>query len=92
MDTIARVDGLIHLTQPTPDDDVIHDFRECIKLLLNRRAVYSHDPVSRTLAPYRREAVSLPEGAGGARDFTTCLPACSGFWIGVQILRNRSGS
>ena len=77
LDTIVRVDGLIDLSQPTPGDDVIHDFRDCFKLLLNGRDVYTHDPVGRTLASYRKEAVSLPDDASDARDsITSDCEAC----------------
>ena len=66
LNTIARVDGLINLTQPTPSDDVIHDFRECFKLLLNGRDVYSHDPAGRTLHPTARKRSRCL-----TKDFTT---------------------
>ena len=71
MDTIARVEGLIQMVQPTPSDDVVHDFKECFKLLLIGRDVYSHDPAGRTLASHRKKAVSLPDDAGEAPNFTT---------------------
>ena len=50
---------------------MVHGFRECFKLLLIGRDVYSDDPAGRTLASYRAEAVSLPDDVGEARDFTT---------------------
>ena len=36
LDTIACVDELMKMTQPTPGDDVVYDFKECFKLLLRR--------------------------------------------------------
>ena len=91
MDTIARVEGLIEMAQPTPGDDVVHDFKECLKLLLNNRDVYSQNPAGRTLASYRKEAVSLPDDAGEAQDFTTF--GCEACRLlaeeeGVQMLRD----
>ena len=46
-------------------------------------ALFFHDPAGRTLASHRREAVSLPDDAAEARDFTTfgceaCLQAVGG--------------
>ena len=80
-DTIARVEGLIKMAQPTPSDDVVHDFQECFKMLLNGRDVYSHDLAGRTLASYYKDAVSLPDSAGEARNFTTSPPPrLAGFW------------
>ena len=59
-------------------------------MLLNGRDVYSHDLPGRTLASYRKAAVSLPEDAGEARDFTTFgSEACRllAEEDGVQMLR-----
>ena len=79
------------MAQPTPRDDVVHDFKECFKLLLNGRDVYSHDPARQTLAFHRKEAVSLSDDAGEARDFTTFgREACKilAEEEGVQMLRD----
>ena len=87
MDTIARVEGLIEMVQPTPGDDVVHDLKECFKVLLDGRDVHSHDPPVRTLASYRKEAVSLPDGAGEARDFTTFGWRLAGSWRRRKVSR-----
>ena len=46
------------MAQPTPDDDVVHDFKECLKLLLNGRDVLSQSCRPNTRIP--------PQKSGGS--------------------------
>ena len=66
----ARAEGHIGLMQPAPGDDPIPLPQAAFRELLHGRGLYGADPSSRTLAPYRRDAVSLPEDVSDAQLFT----------------------
>ena len=66
----ARAEEPPQRMQPALGGDPAPLPQDAFRKLLQGRAVYEFEPASRTLAPYRRDAASLPETGAGRRLFS----------------------
>ncbi|CAK0826014.1 unnamed protein product, partial [Prorocentrum cordatum] len=86
----ARAEELLERMQPALDDETAPSPQEAIRDHLQGRAARECEPVSRALAPYRRDAVSLPESVAECGLFSELRDACWRFTEGHgrRILRS----
>ncbi|CAK0873101.1 unnamed protein product, partial [Prorocentrum cordatum] len=77
------LNGLLERTQPPLDDEPAPSLQEAFRDLLQGRAAHECEPVSRALAPYRRDAASLPESVAERGLFTELRDARWHFATGM---------